>query len=37
VLLAHFAFQACAIDHSAISPFSINNLRGTKIRIQRIV
>jgi hypothetical protein len=25
--LARFAFQACSIDHSDISPFRINNLR----------
>jgi hypothetical protein len=25
--VARFAFQACAIDHSAISSFRINNLR----------
>jgi len=27
VRLAKIAFQACAIDHSAISPFTINDLR----------
>jgi hypothetical protein len=27
VLLADFAFQACAFNHSAISPFRINHLR----------
>ena len=26
MLFARFAFQACAIDHSTISPFRINNL-----------
>jgi hypothetical protein len=28
VLLARFAFQACLIDRSSISPFRINDLRG---------
>ena len=26
--LARFAFQACSIDHSDISPFRINHLRA---------
>jgi len=28
VSLARFAFQACSIDHSDISPFRINELRA---------
>jgi hypothetical protein len=32
-----FNFQACAIDHSAISPFRINDFQRLGIRIQRIV
>jgi hypothetical protein len=31
--LQRIAFQACAIDHSAISPFKINDLRAAWIRI----
>ena len=27
MLLARFAFQACLIDRSSISPFKINNLQ----------
>jgi hypothetical protein len=30
VLLARFAFQACSIDHSDISPFRINDLRAVR-------
>ena len=33
MLLARFAFQACSIDHSDISPFKINDLRAAWIRI----
>jgi len=33
--LARFAFQACAIDHSAISPFRINNLQSDLIGLRR--
>jgi hypothetical protein len=34
VLLAGFAFQACSIDHSDISPFRINNLQSRTGRDQ---
>jgi hypothetical protein len=30
--LARFAFQACLLDRSSISPFRINNLRVTRNR-----
>jgi hypothetical protein len=31
--LARFAFQACLIDRSSISPFRINNLRAASLII----
>jgi hypothetical protein len=37
VSLARIAFQACAIDHSAISPFRINHLQATVVGTSRIV
>jgi hypothetical protein len=33
VSLARFAFQACLIDRSSISPFRINNLRAASLII----
>jgi hypothetical protein len=30
MLVASFAFQACSIDHSDISPFRINHLRAVQ-------
>lgn len=36
VSLARFAFQACSIDHSDISPFRINNLRSLFERDLRV-
>jgi hypothetical protein len=31
--VARFAFQACSIDHSDISPFKINDLRTVRNRV----
>ena len=33
--LAQFAFQACSIDHSDISPFRINRLRTVWISLSQ--